>query len=178
MSAENERNDGLVNSSEESCDESPSENTTSNENLSDASEGEYADTFEAPNYEQVDEAEQSDDIVAPETGIDYEELMNSDLEQLKEEFPELESLGSIAGLENPLRYAALRDMGLSAREAYLASSYRPKRKDNRSHLKSSAPAGAYGHTPGMSRSELMAARELFSGLSDTEIYSLYKRVSR
>ena len=109
--------------------------------------------------------------------IDYEELMRSDLNELKEEFPELTSLGSVAQRDNPLRYAALRDMGLSPREAYLAASYRPKRTDNRSHLRKTAPGGVGTQRSGMSRSELLYARELFSGMSDTDIYALYKKVS-
>lgn len=118
-----------------------------------------------------------DTEAASDEKVDYEEIMIEDLAELKDEFPELHGLGSIAELDNPLRYAALRDMGLSAREAYLASSYRSARADNRSHLKNAVPRAARGNTSGMSRSELLYARELFSELSDTEIYNLYKRVS-
>ena len=112
-----------------------------------------------------------------EEEIDYEELMRSDIRELKDEFPELEGIESISALENPLRYAALRDMGLSPREAFLASSYRPKRTDNRAHLRKTVPGGARGRQSGMSRAELIYARELFSGMSDSDIYNLYKRVS-
>lgn len=151
----------------------------------------YTDMYEEIGDTSMNEAE-AIDAEAPESGadtneenqganegeIDYEELMRSDIRELKDEFPELEGVESIAGLENPLRYAALRDMGLSPREAFLASSYRPKRTDNRSHLRKSVPGGAKGRQNGMSRAELIYARELFSGMSDSDIYSLYKRVSR
>ena len=112
-----------------------------------------------------------------EDETDYESVMRADLAELKNEFPELKGIDSVASLNNPLRYAALRDLGLSPREAYLASSYRPKAADNRSHLKQTASSGASERRTGMTRSELLYARELFSGLSDSEIYSLYKKVS-
>lgn len=107
--------------------------------------------------------------------VDYERLMADDLQALKGEFPELSSIDSITELENPLRYAALRDLGLSPSEAYLATAKRAKR-DNRSHLTS-----AYGKSatpPGgiMSQRELREAREVLGDLSDLEIRSLYKRV--
>ena len=107
--------------------------------------------------------------------VGYERLMADDLQALKGEFPELSSIDSITELENPLRYAALRDLGLSPAEAYLATAKRAKR-DNRSHLttaygKSATPPGGI-----MSQRELREAREVLGDLSDLEIRSLYKRV--
>ena len=87
---------------------------------------------------------------------------------------------SLSELENPARYGALRELGLTAREAYLATTT-PKAPishtyDNRSHLRSSVPRthGAVGEQ--MSVNEMRAARELFSDLSDSEIVKLYKKV--
>lgn len=110
-----------------------------------------------------------------EVGIDYAALAAEDLKALRSEFRELSGLTDICELDNPLRYAALRDLGLTPAEAYLATAKRQK-KDNRSHLYATrtvtaAPQGS------MSEAEMAAAREIFSGVSDAEIRKLYKRVS-
>lgn len=114
------------------------------------------------------------DTVA-EDAVDYEQLMAEDLDTLKRSFPELRGVNSITGLANPMRYAELRDLGLSASEAYLATAGATRGTDTRSHLSSSVPRRA--HAPaGMSRSELQAARALFSDMTDAEIQRLYNRV--
>ena len=61
--------------------------------------------------------------VAHET-IDYDEVIAKDLEILRSEFPELSGLSDITQLDNPIRYAALRDIGLDPTEAYLATTKR------------------------------------------------------
>lgn len=118
------------------------------------------------------------DEATPKDEINYEELAKADLLALQEEFPELRGKTSITELSDPLRFAALRDLGLTAREAYLATEPRVRRYDNRSHLKSSVPSGAMDSADHLSGGSLEAARELFSGLSDREIQILYKKVTK
>ena len=108
--------------------------------------------------------------------IDYEKIMREDLLELKSSFSELGGIDSITELPNPMRYAALRDLGLTAKEAYLATSER-KAKDNRSHLSSAVPGGIGAPRCNMTRSELEGARELFPGLRDGELIGLYKKVN-
>lgn len=108
---------------------------------------------------------------------DYAALAEEDLCALKNEFPELISLNDISELENPLRYAALRDLGLSPAEAYLATA-RKRRADNRSHLNSSVPRASSFMGATISERELSAARELFPEMSDGEIRKLYRRVKK
>lgn len=106
---------------------------------------------------------------------EYGRRAEEDARELRAMFPELSALSGITALPDPIRFAELRDLGLSAREAYLATSG-GRRQDNRTHLHSAYPSPA--HTPaGMSDDELRRARELFSDLSDTEIRKLYKRIS-
>ena len=112
---------------------------------------------------------------------DYGEIAERDLAALKEEFAELSELASIAELPRPMRYAELRDLGLTPVEAYLAScgarpNGAPKKTDGRAHLRSSVPGRA---TPeeGIGGRDLSAARELFGDLSDSEIRRLYRRVT-
>ena len=112
-----------------------------------------------------------------EAEIDYAELVREDLRALKGAFPELATLRDISELENPLRYAALRDLGLSCEEAYLATTKRRVISDNRSHLLGGVPRAAKSPRGTMSDRELSGAREIFSDLSDAEIRNLYKKVT-
>ena len=112
--------------------------------------------------------------------VDYGELEKADIAELKSSFPELRELGSITELKNPLRYGALRDLGLSPVEAYLATEGLKRRPvyNNRSHLSGSVPTQSYGSYIGMTRAELDGAKEIFGDLSDAEIQKLYKKVTR
>ncbi len=110
--------------------------------------------------------------------IDYAELARADMRELSEIFPHLAGKRSIAELDNPLRYAALRDLGLSPKEAYLATADPASRYDNRSHLLSAVPKRMGTQEKIMSQNELERARELFSDLSDRELQRLYKKVTK
>lgn len=109
---------------------------------------------------------------------DYADLAKKDMQELASLFPHLRGKESVRELENPLRYAALRDLGLSPKEAYLATHGSVGGYDNRSHLRSAVPRGAASGSDMLGARELEAARELFTGLSDREIQKLYKRVSK
>ena len=132
---------------------------------------EVNETSDTPDDENEDgEAEEE---------IPYESLIESDLCELRNTFPELSELSDITELENPIRYGALRDLGLSAAEAYRAITTKPARRiDTRSHLKSAIPRHASSPGSSMSYRELEIARSLFSGVSDSELQRLYKRVTR
>lgn len=124
------------------------------------------------------ESENEEKEDSSNAAVDYGEIEKQDLEELRSLFPHLKNIESVTELQNPLRYAALRDLGLTPREAYMATSEPIHRYDNRSHLRSSVPKGATTPIGILTSSELEAARELFSGLSDREIQKLYKKVSR
>lgn len=125
------------------------------------------DIPESASYVEQDEDE----------GVDYESLIESDLAALKAEFPELKDIGGITELNNPLRYAALRDLGLSPIEAYMATAKR-RTQDTRSHLKSAHGRSAAAPAGMMSQYELASARELFPGMSDADLQRLYKKVTK
>lgn len=119
------------------------------------------------------EAENPDD----EDFEDTSELLKEDIISLKEEFPELAELSDIAALPNPTRYAALRDLGLTPKEAYLATAPH-KKEDNRSHLRGGVPRAAKIPVSSMTRREWQTARALFEDMSDAEIEKLYRKVTR
>ena len=148
-----------------------------------------AQTFDDVNENLQDEASKidtptSDDIdnevvteeADTDSSVDFAKIVVEDIKALKEEFSELSELSDICELDNPLRYAALRDLGLSPAEAYLASSKRHK-KDNRSHLVATRSVSV-SQSGSMSDAELSMAREIFGGISDTEIRKLYKKVTK
>lgn len=108
--------------------------------------------------------------------VDYAELMRQDAAELCAEFPELHGLCDVTELDNPVRYAALRDLGLSPSEAYLATASR-KRRDNRAHL-GATPAIAAAPRGTISDAEMAAARDTFPDMSDAEIRRLYKKVTK
>ena len=133
---------------------------------------EVTDDQDEPEQTHENTPEESEDVV------DYAALAEEDMRYLITVFPDLEGKRSVAELENPLRYAALRDLGLSPIEAYLATNYKTRAYDNRSHLQSAVPKRACAGSELLGARELEAARELFAGLSDREIQRLYKKVSK
>lgn len=149
--------------------------TNENEALEVAIEPEVEDT--SVEGAEADVAQDEESAAYGESEPDYEAIIKEDIATLKAEFPELGGIEDITDLHNPLRYAALRDLGLSPAEAYLATAKRVK-TDTRAHLKSAhgrsaAPAGS-----AMSYAELATARELFPGKNDRELARLYKRVTK
>ena len=147
--------------------------------INDIGEGVIQDTEDAKSDVVEEALTQESEAVEPENPdqIDYEALIASDVSTLKSEFPELRDLKDITELNNPLRYAALRDLGLTPEEAYLATAKRPA-QDTRGHLRSAHGRSAAVSVNMMSQHELAAARDLFPNLSDSEIQRLYKRVSK
>ena len=131
---------------------------------------------ESPTDETIVEDE-AEFIKDESDSVDYEALIASDLDTLRTEFPELSGIRDITDLNNPLRYAALRDLGLTPEEAYMATAKR-KAQDTRAHLRSAHGKSAATSIGMMSQYELASARELFPGMSDSELQRLYKKVTK
>lgn len=139
--------------------------------------------MEFTNEETTRDAEiNTQEVIAENEELDLEDspalTLDSDLEILKAEFPELSGLTGITGLKNPTRYGALRDLGLSPAEAYLATNQRAPLPDNRAHLTSGVPISARPPASAMTKGQMSQAREIFEGMSDTEIQKLYLKVTR
>lgn len=99
-----------------------------------------------------------------------------DLCALAREFPEMRGK-SLADLPSPRRFGELRELGLSPREAYLATCDRRVTIGGKAHLRASQPTHSVSRTGVMTAGELRQAANLFPKLSGREIVSLYKRVS-
>lgn len=134
------------------------------------------------------EAEFVEDVkedIADDTAILGEEfkeeptdfILEEDLDLLKKDFSELQDISDISQLPNPTRYAALRDLGLTPKEAYLATS--PiKKTDTRSHLKTGVPHISKSPVSSMTRREWQIARALFEDMNDSDIEKLYRKVTK
>lgn len=123
-------------------------------------------------------AGKSDDADATVAPVDYAALAARDLGEIKRLAPALAGLSHLAELPNALRYAALRDAGLSVEEALHAACHAylaPRAADNRAHLRSAVPIGAAGTPSRMTATEMREARELFGDLTEGEIERLYAR---
>ena len=139
---------------------------------------EVTEEVSEPLGEKTDGEEENAEQTGGDPYAEYAAIEQQDLDELKREFPELGAVKRIIDLSNPLRYAQLRDLGLSAREAYLASSGTHQRGSGKGHLRGTVPKGAHVKDGSMSPSELRAARDLFGQLSDDELQRLYRRVTK
>ena len=152
----------------------PMDTTDTFEEATAASEIPPAEDLQAP----LPSLEDTPDALPLPPPVDYEQMAADDLATLKEKFHICRSYSHISQLQNPLRYAELRDLGLSPEEAFLATNHErllSRAYDNRSHLRSAVPKEAGG--VGMSASELRQARELFGNASDAYLTSLYRRAT-
>lgn len=131
---------------------------------------------EAEDYTKKD----ADDYIeaeAEDAGIDTAEdeiSYQDDLCELAGMFSELENLSDIERIREYEKYKHFRALGLSPKEAYLATGEpQPKRRAApTSPISVRRPGGA------MPESELRMAREIFSDLSDREITILYRMVTK
>lgn len=128
-----------------------------------------ATTIEELDGEAVSEELEEEPEVSP---LDFEE----ELEAIVAELPELHPTHSEIS-ENE-RYAELRSLGLTPREAYLATMPRERRSDNRSHLTGAIPKSSSAPHNQMSRQQMDMARSIFGDLDESEIRRLYKRVTK
>ena len=135
---------------------------------------------EMPPVEEMEHTpETPQDDVGEEPTVDYESLAAQDLEQIREMFPSMRSFEHLSEIPNAMRYAKLRDAGLTVEEAFWAACHssiqRQATYDNRSHLRSSVPRGATGNPSMMTASEMAAAKDLFGDLTESEIQTLYNK---
>lgn len=115
-----------------------------------------------------------------------EKILAADLAAIKAEFKGAEKFNSVAEFPNIKKFGEMRDLGLSAVEAFrvaqpdiVAESFAPHAvADSKSHLKSAVPKGARDTSITIPSGELDEYRELFPGKSDAELNALYKRATK
>lgn len=137
--------------------------------------------FEAPLGESAEENgnESTTDITENALSCEGSDFtIDADLDSLASEIPSIADR-SVHELVDEKRYSELRALGLSAKEAFLATAKRrPTASDNRAHLSGAAPKSIHAPASSMTQAELSEARELFVGMSDTDIKELYRKVTK
>lgn len=116
-----------------------------------------------------------------------EKKIAEDLAILHAEFPETKDITKLEQIPNARRFAELRDIGVSAREAYVAANIDAHRdriaksvrqqsiNATKSHLVSNVPIASKDTSVKISRSDMEQLRDLFPNKSDKEIIALYKK---
>jgi hypothetical protein len=118
----------------------------------------------------------------------FEAKKRADLAAIQAEYPDAKNYKRIEDLPNFVRFAQLRDLGMTPEEAYAAShrksivtnavsstKQRLINLQNKDHLQSSMPKPAKDTSIKISKTKLNDLRELFPNKSDKEIIKLYKR---
>ena len=143
--------------------------------IADGNDAEACDTPPDEDLSEIKDEASEGEVAIP----DYTALIEEDIREIKRSFPTLGEDFDIRDLKNPVRYGALRDLGLTATEAYLATGgKRARGYDNRAHLTASVPRGARSPLASIPRDEMKIARELFSGMSESDIERLYRKVAK
>lgn len=136
------------------------------------------DSTDTPQEAPASETDTPDDPQAEEASIDYEQLAAEDLAEIKRLDPSYAPAAHLSELPFARRFAELRDLGLSVKEALAAASPRFERGDGKNHLRAVAPRGARASEGTLDRDSMKEAKLLFGNLSESEINALYRRVTR
>ena len=112
----------------------------------------------------------------------YRMQAERDLLELQKIDPDAGNYRHLGEMPGALRFAELRGLGLTVKEAYYAVRGAVDEKPvadrgGRAHLHGSVPGRAASGGNGMTVGEIENARRLFPGLPDREIASLWRRVN-
>ncbi len=147
--------------------------TSTADDTSDADENHDEAAFEEFTEDTSDEDYINEITSSTASGPPSPSWEGDDLRELQNQFPALSSIESITELDSPEEYLRFRSLGLTPKEALLATGQ---------SMRPSAPRRATSPIAVRTRSEripdyyLKMAREIFGNLSDREIQSLYKKV--
>lgn len=116
-----------------------------------------------------------------------ERMVTADMNELHSMFPETKDITKLEDIPNCRRYAELRDMGLTVKEAYSAANPEGRREAvasavkqqtinaSKAHLKSNVPIASKDTSVKISRAEMNQMREMFPDKSDKDLIALYKK---
>lgn len=110
----------------------------------------------------------------------------ADLAEVQAAYPDAKAYASVKDFPNFKEFGRLRDLGLSPKQAYIASHPDAVRQnvaaatrqqslnDTKKHLKPAVSKASRDNTITMTKKELAECRDLFPGMSDREIMKLYR----
>ena len=112
--------------------------------------------------------------------------ISADLAEVQAAYPDTKAYKSVKDFPNFKEFGRLRDLGLSPKQAYIASHPDAVRQnvaaatrqqslnDTKKHLKPAVSKASRDNTITMTKKELAECRDLFPGMSDREIMKLYR----
>lgn len=163
---------------EESAEDAPAQKAEADQNA----DKERIDKLEKAVKELGYEEEPKETQEEPQT--DYAAMEAADLAELQKRYPDIK-LNSLRELKNLGRYGELRDMGLSAAEAFTATNAEmierraeetgAARAASKAHMKTAAKKSGGTNEPQMTEEELNIARDFFPDMSDEQIQKVYKK---
>lgn len=136
---------------------------------------------------ELDDTIKSEEAQKMYKQVMMERMVSADMNELHSMFPETKDIKKLEDIPNCRRYAELRDMGLSVKEAYSAANPEGRREAvatavkqkainaSKSHLKSNVPIASKDTSVKISRAEMNQMREMFPNKSDKELIALYKK---
>ena len=134
----------------------------------------YAPTEEDINGDSSSNDDSEEDYINGVTSSTDEGDYISDLRELQNQFPALRGIESITELRHPEEYLRFRSLGLTPREALLATGEHPT--DTPRAPRVTSPIAVRTRGERIPDYYLKMAREIFGNLSDREIQALYKKV--
>ncbi len=162
------------------------------EDEDEAGDDEAEEADEADGEEDADEGEERAEEGGEETGgddgqPDFAAMAAADAAEIAKAYPAL-GIKSLAELKNLKRFGELREMGMTAVEAFLATNadrltanaeqVGANKATGKAHLQSVAKKAGARATSQMTKAERDTARELFGDLSDEELEGLFKKVTK
>ncbi len=118
-----------------------------------------------------------DESGARAPSVDLAALAAADLSEIKRLSPVYAEAESLCELPFAHRFAELRELGLSVREALAAAAPRLSPENGKAHLRPSVGVGRTRPAGTMSAEELAEARALFRDLDERAIHALYRKVT-
>ena len=148
------------------------------------------DTTPEEYLRKKNERERNEEAVRTVQKMAFEKKMREDLAEIHAAYPETRNLDSVTKFPNFREFGKLRDLGLSPKQAYIAShsdavmasvassTKRQSLNETKNHLKPAVSKSSKDHSLTLTRRELAEYRELFPDLNDREIAALYRQAKK
>ena len=148
------------------------------------------DTTPEEYLRKKNERERNEEAVRTVQKMAFEKKMKEDLDEIHAAYPETRNLDSVMKFTNFREFGRLRDLGLSPKQAYIAShpdavmasvatsTKRQSLNETKNHLKPAVSKSSKDRSLTLTRREMAEYRELFPDLNDREIAALYRQAKK
>ena len=148
------------------------------------------DTTPEEYLRKKNERERNEEAVRTVQKMAFEKKMKEDLAEIHAAYPETRNLDSVTKFTNFREFGKFRDLGLSPKQAYIAShpdavmasvatsTKRQSLNETKNHLKPAVSKSSKDRSLTLTRREMAEYRELFPDLNDREIAALYRQAKK